>query len=96
MQVSYITVVSDSKTHSERLACIYDSGRYYIVFTLWLDIVLIIVYLVLLTEAGYCRNCSAVKRGFLKPQKPPSKCPWTSLAEDDRLRPTVKSSDFTD
>ena len=52
MQVSYITVVSDSitvvsdsKTHSERPAYIYDSGRYYIVFTLQLDIVLIIVYL---------------------------------------------------
>ena len=45
VQVSYITVVSDSKTHSEGPPCIYDSGRYYIVFTLWLDIVLIIVYL---------------------------------------------------
>ena len=57
------------KTHSERAACIKDSGRYYIVFALSGYIILINIYL--LYEAGYNRNCSAVKRVFLKPQKPP-------------------------
>ena len=35
--------MSDSKTHSERPACIKGSGRYYIVFALS-GIVLIIIY----------------------------------------------------
>ena len=34
VQLSYITVVNDSKTHSKRPACINDSGRYYIVLAL--------------------------------------------------------------
>ena len=33
-QLSYIATVSDSKTHSQRVACIKDFGRYYIVFAL--------------------------------------------------------------
>ena len=35
VQLSYIAAVSDSKTHSERSACIKDSGRYYIVFVFY-------------------------------------------------------------
>ena len=45
LQLSYITVVSNSKTHSKRPACINDSRRYYIVFALPGYIVSIIVYL---------------------------------------------------
>ena len=35
VQLSYIDAVSDSKTHSEKLACIKDSGRYYIVIVFY-------------------------------------------------------------
>ena len=76
MQVSYITVVSDSKTHTERPVYMYDSGRYYIVFTLQLDIVLIIVYLmrlVIIEIALLSKGC------FLKPQKPPSIRPCIAM-----------------
>ena len=34
MQLNYINVVSDSKTHSKRPVCINDSGRYYVVVAL--------------------------------------------------------------
>ena len=71
MQLSYITAASDIKTHSERPACIKDPGRYYIVFALSDQIVIINVYII--TEVGYYKNCSAVKRDFLKPL---SICPW--------------------
>ena len=34
MQLSYIAAMNDGKTHSERPACIKDSGWYYFVFVL--------------------------------------------------------------
>ena len=62
-----IVDVSDSETHSERLAYIKDSERYYIVFALSSWIVLISGSLL----RQVILKCFAVIRGFLKPQKPP-------------------------
>ena len=72
VQVSYITVVTENKTHSVR-----DQHAYTILEVLYY-IYTLATYSInncVLTEAGYYGNCSAVKRRFLKPPKPPSISP---------------------
>ena len=71
-----IVAVSDSETHSERLAYIKDSERYYIVFTLSSWIVLIsgsLLRQVILKIFCY-------QKGFPEtPETPPSIRPWHTI-----------------
>ena len=68
MQLSYVAVVSDSKTHSERPACIKDSGRYYIVFAL--SDYIVAINNCILTKDGIIEIVLVSKRVSRNPRNP--------------------------